>query len=98
MWRACVLAPLSEEPIYRIAVCAPLVTLIGRWPTIVVSCILFALIHARYGGLAPDNALAGLLLGWAYLRSGSILVPIALHAIGNALVLGFWLYVAPYVL
>jgi uncharacterized protein len=96
-WRACVIAPLKEEPIYRVALCAPLVAVVGRWPTIVISGLVFACLHHVYGNLSPDNALAGILLGWAYLRSGSVLVPIALHAIGNGLVVLFVVYLAPYV-
>ena len=94
LWRACVVAPVLEEPIYRIALCAPLVAIVGRWPTIVASGGVFALLHVSYGNLSPDNALAGVLLGWAYLRSGSVWIPLALHAIGNAFVLIFVLYAA----
>jgi uncharacterized protein len=98
LWHACALAPLLEEPIYRLALCAPLVAIIGTWPTIVVSGAVFAFLHHRYGNLSPDNALAGLLLGWAYLRSGSLALPIVLHAIGNALVFVALYFVAPLVL
>ena len=98
LWRASVIAPVMEEPIYRIALCAPLAAMVGRWPTIVVSGGVFALLHVAYGNLSPDNALAGLLLGWAYLRSGSFWIPLALHAIGNAFVLLFVLYGAPYLM
>jgi membrane protease YdiL (CAAX protease family) len=95
LWDGCVVAPLVEEPVYRLALCAPLAAIAGRWPTIIVSGIVFAFLHHRYDVLAPDNALAGLLLGWAYLRSGSILVPIFLHALGNALVVVAIVFIMP---
>jgi membrane protease YdiL (CAAX protease family) len=95
LWQAVVVAPVVEEPIYRLALCTALVVIVGRWPTIVLSGVVFAWLHQRYGNLAPDNALAGVLLGWAYLRSGSIAVPIVLHAIGNALVVLFLAAIAP---
>ena len=98
LWEACVVAPLVEEPIYRLALCVPLVVIIGYWPTIVISGAVFALLHHRYGNLSPDNALAGLLLGWAYLRSGSLALPILLHVIGNALVFLAVYFVMPLLL
>jgi hypothetical protein len=93
-----VIAPLVEEPIYRLALCVPLVAIIGYWPTIVVSGAVFALLHHRYGNLSPENALAGLLLGWAYLRSGSLALPILLHSVGNALVFLAVYFVMPLLL
>jgi hypothetical protein len=86
---ACVKSPLLEELLYRAVLCAPLVALLGRKAVIVVSGLVFAWLHVRYGNPSPDNAVAGFLLGWAYLRSGSLLVPITLHALGNLAVLGF---------
>jgi membrane protease YdiL (CAAX protease family) len=58
----------------------------------------FALLHHRYGNLSPENALAGLLLGWAYLRSGSLALPILLHSVGNALVFLAVYFVMPLLL
>ena len=92
--RMCVFAPLLEEPIYRIALCVPLVAVLGTWPTVVVSGVVFGLLHVLYGNPGPDNAVAGFFLAWAYLRSGSVYVPVLLHSAGNLFVLasqvGFW--------
>jgi membrane protease YdiL (CAAX protease family) len=78
----CIRAPLLEEPIYRLALCVPLAS---RWPrsTVVASGVLFAYLHVLYGNSAPDNQIAGFFLAWAYLKSGSILVPLGLHSLGN---------------
>jgi uncharacterized protein len=85
---ACLLAPILEETIYRLALCAPLAGRIGPVGTIVVSGIVFGLLHWIYRNPGPDNMIAGFLLGWAYLKSGSILVPIGLHSAGNLIVFG----------
>jgi membrane protease YdiL (CAAX protease family) len=86
MRHACVPTPIAEEGIYRLALCVPFAALIGpRW-TIVVSGCVFAALHAAYGNLGVDNAVAGFILGWAFLKSRSLLVPIAWHSLGNLLV------------
>jgi uncharacterized protein len=81
-WWGCIRAPLLEEPIYRLALCVPLACL---WPrsTIAASGFIFAYLHVLYGKAAPDNQIAGFFLAWAYLKSGSLLVPIGLHSLGN---------------
>ena len=82
----CLHAPLSEELLYRVAVCVPCVALLGaRW-TVVVSGVAFAALHWVYGNPFWDNQIAGFLLGYAYLRSGSVVVPVVLHAGGNFVV------------
>ena len=83
LWNAVVLAPILEEPIYRLILCAPLVAVAGRVPTIIVSGLLFGYVHFHYGNPGPDNFIAGYILAWAYLKSGSLLLPILLHALGN---------------
>jgi len=92
-WRwtphACLVTPLLEETIYRFALCSVGAALLGRWPTIVLSGLVFAGLHVLYGNPSPENLIAGLFLGWAYLRSKNLLVPIALHSLGN-LAVGLW--------
>ncbi len=84
LWFCCVTAPLLEEPIYRLVLCAPLAAAAGPRPAIVVSGCLFAVLHFVYGNPGPDNFIAGFFLAWAYLRSGSIIIPLLLHSLGNA--------------
>src|SRR5262249_51528049 len=83
----CVIAPTVEEAIYRVALCVPLVPLIGGWKTIVVNGIVFAALHFVYGNPHPENLVGGLFLAWAYLRGETIVLPVALHAIGNFIAL-----------
>ncbi|MFO0909530.1 MAG: CPBP family intramembrane glutamic endopeptidase [Isosphaeraceae bacterium] len=86
-FRMCLAAPLLEEGLYRFALCIPLVRWLGLWRTVAVSGVVFGVLHAFYGNVSPENALGGFFLAWAFLRSGSIVVPVALHAAGNLLVL-----------
>jgi uncharacterized protein len=83
---ACIYAPVFEELVFRVALCAALVPWIGRWPTVIVSGAIFGLVHITNGVAGPDNFIAGYFLAWAYLRSESLTVPIALHAAGNLII------------
>jgi membrane protease YdiL (CAAX protease family) len=83
----CVACPIFQEFIYRFAICVPVAARFGIWPAIVASGALFAAMHWVDGTQNPVNAIAGLFLAWAFLKSGTILVPIILHAVGN--VIGF---------
>jgi membrane protease YdiL (CAAX protease family) len=88
--RMCIVAPTVEEATYRLAFCTAAVAVIGpRW-TIALSGLAFALLHVLYGNPGPDNVVAGFFLAWAYLKSGSILVPVVLHSLGNLCVLAAW--------
>ena len=84
----CVYAPLVEELVFRSLLTAALLPLIGDRGTIVASGVVFALIHVIGGNPGPDNQVAGFLLEWTFLRSGTILVPMAMHAAGNLIAFG----------
>ncbi|MDR3618585.1 MAG: type II CAAX endopeptidase family protein [Paludisphaera borealis] len=87
----CVMAPVVEEATYRLGFCAGAVPVLKPWGTIALSGVVFGLLHVQYGNPAPDNLVAGFFLGWAFFKSGSILVPVALHSLGNLCVLALWL-------
>jgi membrane protease YdiL (CAAX protease family) len=55
-----------------------------------LSGITFGMLHILNGNAAADNMVAGFFLGWAFLKSGSIVVPIVLHSLGNLCVLASW--------
>lgn len=87
------LAPLAEEVVFRGAI---LRTLLGwsapqssntQHPSplvpIIVSALLFSLVHMNPAQM-PYAFLAGLLLGWMYWRTGSILPGIAYHWANNS--------------
>ena len=78
----CILAPLVEEIVFRGAILKSLLKSVKPMWAIVVSALLFSLIHANPAQM-PHAFLIGLLLGWMYWRTGSILPGIALHWINN---------------
>ena len=83
----CIKAPLLEECLYRVVLCVPLAAIVGsRW-TIFISGIIFAALHFVYQIPRPDNFIAGYFLAWAFLKSGSILIPVVIHSLGNACVI-----------
>src|SRR5262249_6202558 len=79
----CVTAPLLEEPIYRIALCVPAAVVLRPAGAMVMSGLLFGVFHLVAGNPGPDNLIAGFFLAWAFLKSGSIAVPLAWHSLGN---------------
>lgn len=78
------LAPLSEELVMRGAILRSLLQSpkLSPWGAIVISALFFALIHFNPIQM-PHAFLMGLLLGWMYYRTGSILPGVALHWVNN---------------
>jgi membrane protease YdiL (CAAX protease family) len=90
LWQMCVLGPLYEEPIYRLALATGLRAVLPSWAVILIGGVTFAVLHFLYGIADITNALAGFVLTWAFLQSESILVPILLHLLGNIVVVIIW--------
>lgn len=82
------LAPLAEEVLFR-GVIAAAWSRAGRPVTgVLVSSVLFALGHATVGGRTVVITLVlGLVLGAALLATGTLAVPVAIHALFNAVAL-----------
>jgi membrane protease YdiL (CAAX protease family) len=80
----CITAPLLEEVIYRLVFCPPAVALLGPRSCVVLSGVAFAGLHVLYGNPSPENLLGGFILCWAFLKSQTLVVPLLLHAGGNA--------------
>ena len=77
------LAPLAEELVMRGAVLRSLLSRLQRpWVAIAISALLFALIHLNPIQM-PHAFLIGLLLGWLYWRTGSIVPGVAFHWMNN---------------
>ncbi len=83
LYESIVEAPLVEETIYRWALATGVAALGSRWLAVAVSGAAFGYLHVLYGVGAANNVAAGFVFVWMYLRSGSIAVPIAFHALGN---------------
>ena len=87
----CVLAPFLEEVIYRLVLCFPATSIICSLGAILFSGAVFAGVHFLYGTPGPDNFFAGYVLAWVYLKSGSIIVSMIIHSLGNFVILIFYL-------
>jgi membrane protease YdiL (CAAX protease family) len=83
----CLFAPVTEELLWRVVLCTAAARLLGPRAAIAVTGAMFAAAHWMYGVSGPDNLIAGFFLAWAFLRSGTFVVPLALHTCGNALAL-----------
>jgi membrane protease YdiL (CAAX protease family) len=79
----CIASPILEEVLYRLVLCPPSAALLGARTCIVVNGSVFALLHFLYGNPSPENLLGGFILSWAFLKSGTLIIPITLHSVGN---------------
>jgi membrane protease YdiL (CAAX protease family) len=77
-----VTAGFCEELIYRGFLLAVFAATIGTWPAVVLSSLAFAFAHAYQGPRsAVKTGLVGLVAGVLFVVSGSLWVPIVLHAV-----------------
>jgi len=77
-------AGVCEEILYRGLLLATLVSLVGTWPAVAITSLIFGLGHAYQGisGIAKTG-LAGLVLALLTVFSGSLFIAIVLHAVGD---------------
>ena len=79
----CIFAPLVEELVFRGAILRALLdTRMSRWVAIAISAAIFALAHFNPAQM-PHALCMGLLLGWMYERTMSIIPGIMLHWVNN---------------
>ena len=77
------LAPLAEEMVFRGAILRSLLRWKENpWIGIVISAVLFAVIHMNPAQM-PHAFLIGLLLGWMYYRTDSIVPGVVYHWVNN---------------
>ena len=78
------LAPLVEEIVFRGAILRALLSQFSKaWVAILISAVLFAAIHANPAQM-PHAFVVGLLLGWMYWRTSSILPGMVYHFVNSA--------------
>ncbi len=87
-----ILGPLAEELFFRGLLFPPLAKWIGGTRAAAMTAALFATLHFNWVGWIPIFGL-GFLLARAYQRTGSLLVPILIHGLHNALFLMFTILV-----
>ena len=81
----CLFAPFVEEVVFRGAILRTLLPRMkSRWAAIAISAALFSVVHMNPAQM-PFAFVAGLLLGWMYCRTGSILPGVAYHWMNNTL-------------
>lgn len=76
------IAPIAEEVLFRGIVLPVLARHVGIAGALVASAAVFAALHMNLAAAAPLFVL-GLVFGLAYLYTGSLTVPIVLHAVFN---------------
>jgi len=75
-------AGVCEEILYRGLLLATLVSLVGTWPAVAITSLIFGLGHAYQGisGIAKTG-MVGLVLALLTVSSGSLYIAIVLHAV-----------------
>lgn len=77
--------PLLEEVLFRGAIQGLLMRFFGRpWPAIVVAALVFGVFHMNPVQIVYATLL-GIVLGWIYYRTGSLLSVIVGHVLNNSL-------------
>lgn len=79
---ATVVAPVTEELLFRGGLFRYARTRFPRWVALLVPSLLFASLHGNLASFAPLAAL-GVILSLAYERTGNIMVPIIAHGAFN---------------
>jgi len=85
MWLSAVLvAPVAEEVFFRGIVQTLLLNVLRRrWAALALASLVFAAVHFPQPQAIPALAVLGVLLGYAYERTGSLLPAIAVHSLFN---------------
>ncbi len=78
--------PLLEESVFRGLLYTPLYKKVGKLIAVVLCSMIWAFVHFHFQSIFPfiGTFLQGLLLGWLYIKSGSLLQPILLHMFLNS--------------
>lgn len=87
------LGPLLEELLFRGAILGGLLPLFkSPWPSIIISALLFGVIHLNPAQILP-GVLFGIMLGWLFVRTGSLWPGLFAHIGNNALaVVGIYFF------
>ena len=82
-----ILAPLAEEIVFRGAILRTLLGMMSRknhWVAIIISAALFGAVHGNAAQFV-NALLMGLLLGWMYYRTKSLVPGILMHWVNNTM-------------
>jgi len=76
-----ILAGVGEESLFRGVLQPALGSVTGPWVALVVVSAVFGLVHSVTATYAVLAGVIGLYLGWLFLWTGNLLVPIVVHAL-----------------
>lgn len=82
-----IMAPLAEEVVFRGAILRTLLRVFGNrwhWVAIAISALVFGAVHGNLPQFVHATII-GMLLGWMYYRTGSIVPGIVLHWVNNSI-------------
>ncbi len=82
-----VLAPLAEEIVFRGAILRTLLNMVSKknhWVAIMISAAVFGVVHGNTAQFV-NALLMGLLLGWMYYRTKSLVPGILMHWVNNTM-------------
>lgn len=79
---ACVLAPLSEELLFRAGLYRYIRQKLGRTPALLLSGVCFGMLHGNWAGFVP-LAVLGMILAIVYEATGSLRVAVVAHSLFN---------------
>ena len=82
-----ILVPVAEEMVFRGAILRTLLSIFNRryhWLPIILSALLFGVVHGNMAQFVHATLL-GLLLGWLYYRTDSIVPGLVLHWMNNTI-------------
>ncbi|MEM9296771.1 MAG: type II CAAX endopeptidase family protein [Bacteroidota bacterium] len=82
IFAVCIIAPLSEEFLFRGCLLRTMITKHKKWTSILVSAVLFGFFHINPGQI-PYAFFIGLVLGWLYYKTSSVWLCIIAHMINN---------------
>ena len=81
---AALIAPTAEEFFFRGMLQNFLASSLSRpFPAILLSSLAFGAVHLSQAHTVPALVVFGILLGYAYQRTGAIVVPVTIHALFN---------------
>ncbi|HEX2862621.1 MAG TPA: CPBP family intramembrane glutamic endopeptidase [Lacunisphaera sp.] len=79
---ACVLAPISEELLFRAGLYRFVRQKLGRTPALLISSLCFGAVHGNWAGSLP-LAVLGMILAIVYEATGSVRVVVVAHGLFN---------------
>ncbi len=80
---AAIAAPLFEETFFRGFLLPSLTRYFSTWQAILLSSLIFAIVHLSLSEVAPLTVL-GIILGFVYTRTQNLMASVLLHALWNS--------------